>query len=189
MTPDPIFTLLDNVLDEATCVRVRRAMDTGTPEAAEILDNDITRDDQARRTAHIEVDDDTLAFLEQRLDAQRHAIERFFTIALGPREGLSLLRYRAGDFFRPHRDWGIVPSWPDAERRRISLVLFLTTSRAVDPSGTFSGGALRLFDDEGAVVREVVPRSGTLVAFPSTMLHEVAPVVSGVRDAVVDWWY
>jgi predicted 2-oxoglutarate/Fe(II)-dependent dioxygenase YbiX len=34
-----------------------------------------------------------------------------------------------------------------------------------------------------------VPRAGTLVAFPSDVPHEVLPVTSGLRDAVVDWFF
>jgi predicted 2-oxoglutarate/Fe(II)-dependent dioxygenase YbiX len=189
MTPDPIFLIAENVLDAATCERVRRAMDAGASEAAEILEDDIERDDQVRRTSHIEVDERTLALLDECLDAQRHRIERFFATPLAEREGVSLLRYRAGDFFKRHRDWGIVSSWPDAARRRISLVIFLTTSREIDASGTFSGGALRLFDEDDKVTRDIHPQAGTLVAFPSTTPHEVTAIIDGIRDTIVDWFY
>ena len=53
--------LVDDVLERATCERVRQAMDSGTPEAAEILEDDIARNEQVRRTSHIEVDEQTLA--------------------------------------------------------------------------------------------------------------------------------
>lgn len=164
-------------------------MDAGVPEPAEVLGNDIRLDAAVRAATHIDVDPSTLACIEQLLDARRPDVAVFFGLDPGDREGASLLRYTAGGRFKPHRDRGDVPSWPDAARRRISLVLFLTSSTAVDPQGTFSGGALRLIDDGGATVREIQPRAGTLVAFPATMLHEVTPVTSGVRDAVVDWFY
>jgi predicted 2-oxoglutarate/Fe(II)-dependent dioxygenase YbiX len=55
------------------------------------------------------------------------------------------------------------------------------------------GGALRLYGlaDPGdpAVPFDIVPAAGTLVAFPSDVLHEVLPVTAGVRDAIVDWFY
>jgi predicted 2-oxoglutarate/Fe(II)-dependent dioxygenase YbiX len=188
MTSDPIF-LLDDALDHETCARIREAMDGGTPEAAQILDREIAYDRQARRTSHIEIDERTLRILDAYLDAQRDRIEQVFATSLAEREGVNLLRYTAGSFFKRHRDWGVVPSWPDAARRRISVVLFLTTSRDVDASGTFSGGVLRLFHEDGRTMRDVHPRAGTLVAFPSTTLHEVTPVVDGVRDTVVDWFY
>jgi predicted 2-oxoglutarate/Fe(II)-dependent dioxygenase YbiX len=181
--------LIDGLLEPSACARICRAMDAGTPEIAEILDATIAPDDAVRRSSHIDVDGATFAWLDGVLDASRARIEQHFGMTVTGREGISLLRYRPGDFFKPHRDWGIVPSWPDAARRRISLVLFLRTSRDADPEGTFSGGALRLFDDEGDGVCDIHPRAGTLVAFPSTTLHEVAPISDGVRDVIVDWFY
>ena len=181
--------LIDGWLDAAACARVCRAMDAGTPEIAEILDATIAPDETVRRSSHIDVDLETFAWLDGVLDASRAPVQQHFAMTLTGREGISLLRYQRGDYFKPHRDWGVVPSWPDAARRRISLVLFLQTSREADPAGTFSGGALRLYDDEGGGVHDIHPRAGTLVAFLSTTLHEVTPITDGVRDALVDWFY
>jgi len=181
--------LIDGWLDPSACERVCRAMDAGTPEIAEVLDATIAPDEAVRRSSHIDVDEETFAWLDRVLDASRARLEEHFGMTLTGREGISLLRYQPGGFFKPHRDWGVVPSWPEAARRRISLVLFLRTSREADPAGTFSGGALRLYADEGDDVRDIHPRAGTLAAFRSTTLHEVTPITEGVRDAVVDWFY
>jgi len=181
---------IDGVLDEDACERIRRAMDLGAPEAAEILDQTIELQEDVRRSSHIEVDDATLQHLERTLDAQRDRIEQFFGLRLPSREGVSLLRYTAGGFFKPHRDHGYVESWPDAATRRVSLVLFLCSSREIDPRGTFSGGALRLHAGNGpASAYDIHPRAGTLIAFLSDTLHEVLPVHDGIRDTVVDWCY
>jgi SM-20-related protein len=182
--------MIDGVLDDLACAEIRAAMDRGVPEAAEILDREIERQDDVRRTSHIEVDAAILRRLERTLDEQRGPVEQFFGLRLPSREGVSLLRYNDGGFFKPHRDHGYVDSWPGAARRRVSLVLFLCTSQELDPGGTFAGGALRLYaDDRRTPPRDVHPRAGTLVAFSSTTLHEVLPVRHGVRDTVVDWCY
>jgi predicted 2-oxoglutarate/Fe(II)-dependent dioxygenase YbiX len=182
--------VIDGVLDEDACEQIRHAMDVGTPEAAEILVRDIELQEDVRRTAHIEVDRETLRQLEQTLDEQHERVERFFGLRLPSREGVSLLRYTAGGFFKPHRDHGYVDAWPDAARRRVSLVLFLCSSREIDARGTFSGGALRLHaEDVRATSQDIHSRAGTLVAFLSTTLHEVLPVHDGIRDTVVDWCY
>src|SRR5688572_29520608 len=118
-------------------------MDLGEPEAAEVLDRTIELQKDVRRTTHIEVDAATLQRIERALDGQRDHIEQCFGLRLPSREGVSLLRYTAGGFFKPHRDHGYVDAWPDAARRRVSLVLFLCTSREIDACGVFSGGALR----------------------------------------------
>ena len=186
----PRVMTIDGVLDDEACEQVRRAMDLGAPEAAEILDRTIELQEDVRRSSHIEVDSTTLQRLERTLDAQRDRIEQFFDLRLPSREGVSLLRYTAGGFFKPHRDHGYVESWPDAARRRVSLVLFLCSSREIDARGTFSGGALRVYGEKAsAPAQEIHPRAGTLIVFLSTTLHEVLPVHDGVRDTVVDWCY
>jgi predicted 2-oxoglutarate/Fe(II)-dependent dioxygenase YbiX len=141
----------------------------------------------------VEVDAETLADVEQRLDAQRDALAGFFRETLAEREGADFLRYDPGAFYGPHRDYGVVASWPGAARRRVSLVVFLNDG--TDASGTpdapkpgaFTGGALRLYMADGAPL-DIVPRQGLLVAFSSTTIHEVLPVVAGTRDVIVDWW-
>ena len=186
----PSVLVIENALDEENCVQIRHAMDVGVPEAAEVLDEQIELQEDVRRTSHIEVDEATLQRLDRTLDAHRARIEQFFSLSLPEREGISLLRYAAGGFFKPHRDHGYVDSWPDAARRRVSLVLFLCTSRELDAQGTFSGGTLRVHaDDQHGSPHDIHPRAGTLVAFLSSTLHEVTPVTAGVRDAVVDWLY
>lgn len=165
-------------------------MDHGVPEAAEVLDREIEVQEDVRRASNIDVDEATLERLEVTFDALRTRMERFFGLLLSRREGVSLLRYAAGGFFKPHRDHGDVESWPDAARRRVSLVLFLCTSHEVDAHGAFSGGALRLHpDDPLASSQDIHPRAGTFVAFLSTTLHEVTPVRDGIRDTAVDWFY
>lgn len=154
-------------------------MDGASAEPAEILNQDISLDTEARRALSVEVDVETLAVVEDAMDAARDTLATFFGETLTRREGAGFLRYGPGGFYRPHRDRGTVPSWPDAGRRRIAVVIFLNDG--------FSGGVLRLFGDEGT--RDIVPREGTLAAFSAMTLHEVAPVIDGTRDTVVDWFY
>ena len=185
--PEPF--VLPDFFDAACCRRIREAMDAGAAEPAEVLDDTIREDPDVRSATHLEVDPVTLAFVESRFDAVKPLIERYFGITLGKREGTGFLRYTPGDFFKPHTDSGDVPSWPAARRRRIALVLFLNTSTAADPSGTFSGGTLALHTEDDCGGVNLHPRMGTLVAFSADRVHEVTRVESGVRDALVDWFY
>jgi predicted 2-oxoglutarate/Fe(II)-dependent dioxygenase YbiX len=174
--------------DPQTCRRVRAAMDAGTPEASEVLGDGIALDEEVRRAAHIEIDPAMLETLEARLDAARAEIGRFYGVALTEREGTSLLRYPAGGFYKPHRDYAANAAWPGAARRKIAVVVFLASAREDEPSGPFTGGCLRLLPDDEAAI-DVRPREGTLVAFPADTLHEVTPVAAGERDTLVDWFY
>lgn len=181
--------LIEHVLDAAGCARIRTAMDAGVSESAEVLGEEMQLDQEVRRAAVIDVDPATLGFAERTLEHQRDALERFYEVRLAEREGVSLLRYVADGRFKPHRDRGEMASWPGAGRRLIAVVLFLSSSTEAKDDGDFHGGALRLLDDDGLLVNEIHPRAGTMVAFPATMLHEVAVVTGGIRDTLVDWFY
>jgi predicted 2-oxoglutarate/Fe(II)-dependent dioxygenase YbiX len=182
-----IFTA-PRVLDAPACRRVQAAMDAGTPEEAEVLDEGFEVQDDVRRATQIDIVDDVLAIVEATLDEMRVPIASFYGLTLESREGASVLRYETGGFYRPHVDRAHVPSWPLTERRQITVVLFLESAREADPTGGFRGGILRLFPDEGDPI-EIVPKGGTLVAFPAGMRHEVTRVTAGRRDTIVDWFY
>jgi predicted 2-oxoglutarate/Fe(II)-dependent dioxygenase YbiX len=160
-------------------------MDQGAVEAAEILDDTITLDEEVRRVAVIDVPASALEEVEQRLDAAREAVARFFGLTLTSREGSNFLRYQKGGFYLPHIDRAVSESWPDAARRQVALVVFLNTSTLAPGPGEFRGGELCLIETRV----DVVPREGLLVAFDAGMLHEVAPVAEGTRDVIVDWFY
>jgi predicted 2-oxoglutarate/Fe(II)-dependent dioxygenase YbiX len=179
--------IAEHVMDDATCRRVQAAMDAGVREPTEIIDGDMTLVEDVRRASHIEVPPAIFELIDAHLDAQRGALSVFFNLRLDGREGVNLLRYEAGGFYKPHVDRAHLPAWPPAARRALTVVLFLESSREADPAGGFTGGVLRLFPNIGEPV-EIVPRRGTLVAFPADTVHEVSPVVAGHRDTVVDWF-
>ena len=179
--------IAEHAMDDATCRRVQAAMDVGVREPTEIIEGAMTVAEDVRRASHIEVPSAIFELVDAHLDAQRDALGAFFESPLEGREGVNLLRYEAGGFYKPHIDRAPLPAWPPAARRALTVVLFLESSRDADPAGGFSGGVLRLFPDGGDPV-EIVPRRGMLVAFPANTMHEVSGVVGGHRDTVVDWF-
>ena len=179
MTAVTIFTAAD-VMDATACRRVRAAMDRGTPEEAEVLADGFEVQDEVRRASQIDIPDALLATVESRLDDLRMPIASFYNLRLEAREGASVLRYETGGFYKPHVDRAHVPSWPLTERRQITVVLFLHSSRDADPSGGFNGGLLRLYPEHGDPI-EITPKEGVAVAFPPSMPPEVTPVTSGRR--------
>ena len=169
------------------CLAVRRAMDLGDTEQAEVLVQGLQRRVRVRNAALVEPASAVIEQIEARLDSSRHRVTEALGLGVGSREGAGFIRYPEGGFYRPHRDRGDDPQWPDAARRAIALVLFLNSSREALPGGDFEGGVLRIFGPDDTV--DVVPEAGTLVAFPADVLHEVTEVRGGTRDTVVDWFY
>ena len=154
-------------------------MDAGRSDQAEVLDSDFEARTSERQAISIEITAPVVDEVEGWLDELAPELELFFGVSLTEREGAGFIRYPDGGFYGLHRDRANVPSWPDAARRRIAVVVFLNAS--------FDGGVLKLLFDEQVI--DVVPEAGVLVAFPADILHEVTPVAGGVRDAIVDWWY
>ncbi len=176
-------------LDTGTCGTVRAAMNSAPQAPAEIFRGDYRVDETIRRSNEVDADPRTLEMVQQAIAVLQGTLSQYFGMPLAGFEGVGLLRYHAGGFYRAHRD--VLPEAAGFATRRLSLVLFLTGSASDESSAGDSrcvGGALRVFTDEaGEVYVDVAPRTGTLVAFPATLLHEVRPVVAGVRDVAVDW--
>jgi len=180
--------LWEGFLSPDACVAVCTAMDRGASEAAEVLEDQVEHQDHVRRTLSIDVDAQTLASVEQAFDAARPQLAALSGMTLGVREGTGFLRYLPGGFYRPHRDRGDVPSWPGAARRQLAVVLFLNTGREAGEAEGFTGGVLRLYPEDAEPI-DIHPSAGLLVAFPTTVLHEVTRVGDAVRNTAVDWFY
>jgi PKHD-type hydroxylase len=78
-----------------------------------------------------------------------------------------------------HYGWHVDMGEKNYEPRKISLSLQLS-----DPSG-YGGGELILLAGDGELMAEKA--RGTLIAFPSFVLHRVVPVTSGTRKSLVIW--
>lgn len=95
-------------------------------------------------------------------------------VGLNPR--VRACRYGVGEAFGVHRD-GV--HWAgDDERSFLSVVVYLDEG--------FVGGHTRVFADRAAreVIGRVVPRVGTLAAFPHTLWHDGAPVEAGTKHVL-----
>lgn len=66
------------------------------------------------------------------------------------------------------------------DTRKLSITLLLS-----EPEEDFTGGDFNIY--EGASPTKVEARKGTIIFFPSFMLHEVTSVTSGLRKSIVVW--
>jgi predicted 2-oxoglutarate/Fe(II)-dependent dioxygenase YbiX len=101
----------------------------------------------------------------------------FFQFDLTSIESLQLTEYDEsyGGFYSKHVDAG----YDVHMNRKLSFTLFLN-----DPSD-YRGGELLLYNSEEPIKPE--QKKGNIVFFPSYVLHEVTPVVSGTRNTLVGW--
>jgi len=88
--------------------------------------------------------------------------------------------YEAGGFYGKHADSAFMGGSRRQIRTDISTTLFLT-----DPD-SYDGGELALEYTSGARMAVKEPR-GTMVFYPSGVMHQVMPVTRGRRIAFVAW--
>ena len=106
---------------------------------------------------------------------------RYFRFDLS---GLAMFQYAIyggpeGGHFDWHKDYGRDPADPQQEPRKVTLSLQL--SEASD----YQGCELQV--RAGNQIDTAPKARGSLVAFPANVLHQVTPIRSGIRRALVVW--
>lgn len=176
-----------DALDREACAALRAAM-IEAPSTPSTLATGVVDDTQRRtRRARLAVarHGPLVEHVQGTLETLRPRIDRFFGRPSTAIESLQFLVYDEGAFFLPHVDTGAAPELPSHVRlRATSIVLFV--------SDDHRGGELvlyGLFPDPRAreIGIPVASERGTLIAFPSELLHEVQPVTAGVRCTVATW--
>jgi SM-20-related protein len=125
--------------------------------------------------------------LEAFFDANRAAFASDADYLYGP----YFMTYEKGSFFRAHRDVANHKNDPlRLAAHRWSLLLYLNGREPVAQLPTFDGGALVVYETDPKLRDRrvvIVPRPGMLLLFRSSLMHEVATVLDGVRYAVAGW--
>ena len=88
------------------------------------------------------------------------------------------VRYEPGMTYGWHVDEALFPSTPPM-RSDLSCTIFL------NPRGAYDGGELVIQLGEQEIAFKLDP--GQAILYPSTTVHQVAPVTRGVRIAAITW--
>ena len=102
--------------------------------------------------------------------------EKYFNFDLfGINEGFQFTNYEApSGKYGKHIDRGI-----NMTVRKLSISIQLTNPEE------YEGGELYLYDNDKGTLMDKT--QGTLIMFPSYVLHEVMPVTKGTRNSLVTW--
>ena len=149
------------------------------PVRAEVLGQDGNADEKRiTRIAWMERKPD-MAWLFARLEEAALQINtEFFNFDLfGISEALQYTVYDGAE--GGHYDWHVDLGGMDCEPRKISMSLQLTDSSRYD--------GCDLIMQAGSGPLGVERARGTLIAFPSYVLHRVTPIQSGLRKSLVVW--
>ena len=174
-----MISVIHGVLSEADCAQLRGAL-----TAAGYVDGRQTAGWNARGVKNNLQVHAGMAGHEAAASLVLTALERSttFQMAVRPRQLMPILfnRYDVGMTYGPHVDEPVM--WTPAKasfRTDVSFTLFLA-----DPA-SYEGGELTIMHN-GFEQALKLP-AGSLVAYPSGLLHTVAPVTAGSRFAAVGW--
>lgn len=123
--------------------------------------------------------DDKIDWVFRRVtDITLNLNERFFNFDLfGLNEGFQFTNYEApSGKYGKHVDRGI-----NMAVRKLSISIQLTNPEE------YEGGELKLYDGDDEETNVMDKTQGTLILFPSYVLHEVMPVTKGERNSLVTW--
>jgi SM-20-related protein len=183
---------VDHLLDAATLEHIRSDMVAAEGEPATVLGATPGRSllTSARRATQVAVGETARTAVMRLLEALKPRIATHFDRELDGFDTPQFLRYGPGDYFVAHQD-GNTPLLHDESRfRLVTVVIFLSAQSEHPTPETFCGGSLVLHGPFGRSEPPLtlVPRAGTLVAFPAETTHEVLPITHGERLSVVSWY-
>lgn len=185
-----------HALEPELCDRLRAEMRTGNGSPATVRKSasDYDVDANVRSARWVDVAAPLVSTVESRLLDIRPAVEQHFRLPLNGRQRLQFLVYKEGDFYRPHVDRASDPQADQRSKDRvISVVVFVNSESDAPGEDAYCGGSLTFYGlidgPQGASLGfPLVGEAGTLVAFPSGLLHEVQPVTHGERCTIVSWY-
>jgi PKHD-type hydroxylase len=104
--------------------------------------------------------------------------ERFFKFDIfGLNEGFQFTNYEApSGKYGKHVDRSM-----NISVRKLSISIQLTNPEE------YEGGELKLYEEDDEKANIMDKAQGTLIIFPSYVLHEVMPVTKGTRNSLVSW--
>ena len=131
------------------------------------------RDIRKSKIVWLGFESDTEWLFKKIMDAFQEANRNCFQFDWnGETEAIQFTEY--DERYKGHYDWHI-DMGPDKQRRKFSGVIFLTDDH--------EGGKLQLWEKDISKIQ----KKGSMVIFPSFLLHKVTPVTKGLRKTLVCW--
>lgn len=92
--------------------------------------------------------------------------------------GIQFTKYAVGEFYDPHVDTFKL----EDNMRKLSIVIQLS-----DPED-YEGGEFVFVDGDEETIPTNFDKRGSILVFPSFLMHQVKPVTSGTRHSIVSWF-
>jgi PKHD-type hydroxylase len=171
------FAYVENIFSKEECEKIilisnkKSFIKAGLSEKNKL--NNSIRDSNIK---WLEAEEDTEWIFRKTTDVVLELNEKFFKFNLfGFIEGFQFTNYKApSGKYGKHVDRGF-----NNRVRKLSISIQLS-----DPKN-YKGGELYLYENNKGTLMS--KKQGTLVVFPSFILHEVTPVTKGERNSLVTW--
>lgn len=198
------FLIIENFLDENECYEInKKVKEDDDYQKAQIKIKEIITtaqiNEEIRKTNIYSLSEKYLEIYTKRFLTFQAKIEDYFKLALTTSTQIQVLEYIKDSFYAMHSDDSsmiyknnkLIGFLPVAKQRKISTVLFTTSSNKIASDDSFIGGELLfnfLFDKDGNEIK-ITPKAGMMIVFLSNpyFTHEVLKVISGRRISLVQW--
>ena len=170
------FLILESAILPHELAQINQIWESDKSHQAE-LEGDKHSDDTIRKSSVIGISpNEKTSWIFGRLTDLIHQVNQVYQFDIkGFYEPLQLAEYAKGDFFDWHLDFGT----GNSSNRKLSI-----TMQVSDPTD-YEGGDLE-FQINNRI--EKAPREmGTVVVFPSFIMHRVTPITKGKRRSLVGW--
>ena len=172
-----LYAFWNNAFSKEECQTIINIAKNKGLIKGETFNDDKTKDIRDSKISWLYTSDNMDWVFRRVTDITLNLNERFFKFDLfGINEGFQFTNYEA-----PSGNYGKhVDRTMNIPVRKLSISIQLTNPEE------YEGGELKLYDgqEEGTVMDK---SQGTLVIFPSYVLHEVMPVTKGERNSLVTW--
>lgn len=129
------------------------------------------------------VNDKNLWIFTRLLQATEHANDNFFNFDLS---GFDYFQYTEYDGEGSNYDWHIDTVLGEELPRNMHLMRKISGSLILSDPSEYKGGNFEIMVG-GQSAESVAQKQGSIIFFPSFIMHRVAPLIEGKRKSLVFW--
>lgn len=143
-------------------------------EAGQLVDGSVVEDIRRVAVHKLLAEGDIIPLFDKLMAAIISANRSYWNFQIQYLPLIEVLKYETNGHYLRHVDWGA-----GFQTRKISAVVMLSEPEE------YEGGILQLHDR--GLPTDMPRERGTIIVFPSWVLHGVTPVTDGVRWAATAW--
>lgn len=157
---------------------LEKLWDENDPKQATLTDGDEKQNDSLRKSSVVFLDnneENSWIYAKLQMYLQQCNANYYGFDLDGIDQEVQLTQYDEMDFFNWHMDF----ARGEASKRKLSVTIQLS-----EPDD-YEGGDLEFMINDKTII---APREkGSLIIFPSFVMHRVTPITKGVRKSIVAW--